>query len=302
MTDYGRPVRFGIFPSPEAARLDETLELATIADQPDSGGLDLIGVQDHPYQGRFLDTWSLMALLLARTERVQVFPDVACLPLRPPAVLAKAAASLDLMSGGRFELGLGAGGFWEAIAAMGGPSRTPREAGEALTDAVEVIRLMWSDQRAVRYAGRQYTLNGVHPGPQPAHTIGIWLGVVGPRMLGMLGRVADGWIPSASYLPPEALPGGHARIDTAAVEAGRDPADIRRIYNVFGTITDGVSRDRFDGPVDQWVDTLTELVLGAGMDTFVFGPAEDDVRQVRTFIDQVVPAVRDRVTRERGNR
>lgn len=126
MTDYGREVRFGVFPSPETARLAETLAIAEIADD---GGLDLVGIQDHPYQARFLDTWSLMAAVLARTSRVHVFPDVASLPLRSPAVLAKAAASLDVIYGGRFELGLGAGAFWPAIAAMGGPSRTPREAG-----------------------------------------------------------------------------------------------------------------------------------------------------------------------------
>src|ERR1043165_1025869 len=125
MTDYGRKVEFGVFPTPEAAALDELFALAVVADQE---GLEFIGIQDHPYQRRFLDTWMLMAVVLARTARVKVFPDVANLPLRPPAVLAKSAASLDLMSGGRFELGLGAGGFWEAIRAMGGPDRTKPEA------------------------------------------------------------------------------------------------------------------------------------------------------------------------------
>ena len=76
----------------------------------------------------YLETWSLLADLLARTERIRLFPDVANLPLRNPAVLAKQAASLDVLSGGRFELGLGAGAFWDGIAAMGGPARTPREA------------------------------------------------------------------------------------------------------------------------------------------------------------------------------
>jgi alkanesulfonate monooxygenase SsuD/methylene tetrahydromethanopterin reductase-like flavin-dependent oxidoreductase (luciferase family) len=97
----------------------------------DELGLDLIGIQDHPYQWRFLDTWSLIGDLLARTERIRFFPDVANLPLRGPAMMAKQAASLDVLAGGRFELGLGAGAFWEAIGAAGGSaarraSRTPR--------------------------------------------------------------------------------------------------------------------------------------------------------------------------------
>ena len=93
MTDYGRVVQFGVFPEPVAARLDEILALVGIADR---NGLDLVGIQDHPYQRRYLDTWMLVATVLARTERITVFSDVANLPLRPPAVMAKAAASLDV--------------------------------------------------------------------------------------------------------------------------------------------------------------------------------------------------------------
>ena len=91
--------------------------MARVADE---AGLDLVGIQDHPYQRRFLDTWALMAFVLAQTSRISVFPDVANLPLRPPRMMAKAAASLDVLSGGRFELGLGAGAFWDGIEAMGG--------------------------------------------------------------------------------------------------------------------------------------------------------------------------------------
>ena len=78
----------------------------------------------------------LLAAVAARTRRVVLFPDVANLPLRPPAMMAKAAGSLDLLSGGRFELGLGAGGFWDAIKAMGGPARTPAESVSALEEAI----------------------------------------------------------------------------------------------------------------------------------------------------------------------
>jgi alkanesulfonate monooxygenase SsuD/methylene tetrahydromethanopterin reductase-like flavin-dependent oxidoreductase (luciferase family) len=222
VTDYGLPVQFGVFPTPEAGRLDEVLALARIADEE---GLDLVGIQDHPYQRRFLDTWMLMATLLAKTQRVRVFPDVANLPLRPPAVMAKAAASLDVMSGGRFEFGLGAGSFWEAVVAMGGPRRSPGEAVEALSEAIEVVRLMWSDQRSVRFDGRHYRLAGVKPGPQPTHEIRIWLGVGGPRTLALLGRAADGWVPSSGWATPDKLAGMHTLID----EADADPADLQRL-------------------------------------------------------------------------
>lgn len=295
MTDYGRPVEFGIFPSPDAADLVQILTLAGIADRED---LDLIGIQDHPYQRRFLDTWMLMAAVLARTTRVRVFPDVANLPLRPPALLAKSAASLDLMSGGRFELGLGAGGFWEAITAMGGPNRSKREAVDALAEAIAVIRLMWSDERSVRYAGTYYELAGVKPGPQPAHDIGIWLGAGGPRMLALLGRTADGWVPSSGWATPDKLAEMHARIDDAATSAGRDPRQIRRVYNVWGAI-DG-DGGFLNGPAEQWIDELAELALERGMDAFVFGPSQDPVHQVLRFAAEIAPAVREAVAQHRN--
>jgi alkanesulfonate monooxygenase SsuD/methylene tetrahydromethanopterin reductase-like flavin-dependent oxidoreductase (luciferase family) len=293
--DYGRPVQFGLFPTPEAEALEEILSLARIADDAD---LELIGIQDHPYQRRFLDTWMLMATVLAETQRVRVFPDVANLPLRPPAVMAKAAASLDVLSRGRFELGLGAGGFWTAIAAMGGPSRTPGEAVDALEEAIKVIRLMWSDERSVRFEGRHYRLAGVKPGPRPVHDMGIWLGVGGKRTLGLVGRAADGWVPSSGWATPDKLADMHARIDEAAVTAGRDPAQIRRVYNVWGLI-DGPG-GFLNGSAGQWVDELTELAVYRGMDTFVFGPSADPVPQSQRFANEIAPVVRQQVAQQRG--
>jgi alkanesulfonate monooxygenase SsuD/methylene tetrahydromethanopterin reductase-like flavin-dependent oxidoreductase (luciferase family) len=143
MTVRAEPL-IGISLVPEASAWTRLVEAALAADE---GGLDLLGIQDHPYQWRFLDTFALIADLLARTERIRIFPDVANLPLRPPAMLAKAASSLDRLSGGGFELGLGAGSFWDAIVAMGGPRRTPAQALGALAEAIEVIRRMWSSER-----------------------------------------------------------------------------------------------------------------------------------------------------------
>src|SRR2546430_8467597 len=139
--DYGQPVRFGVFVIPEAT--ERPLQQAAIADEL---GFDIIGVQDHPYQRRFFDTWTLLTAVAMQTEHITVFPDVANLPLRPPAVLAKAAATLDLLSGGRIELGLGAGGFWDAIKAYRGPGRAPGEAGCAPEGAIQRVRPMSGGQ------------------------------------------------------------------------------------------------------------------------------------------------------------
>ena len=99
--------QFGIFLDPTAGDPREPFRLAKLADD---SGLDLLTIQDHPYQPRFYETWTLLTALAMATARIHVTPNVANLPLRPPAVLAKQAATLDLLTNGRVELGLGAGG------------------------------------------------------------------------------------------------------------------------------------------------------------------------------------------------
>src|ERR687894_3224600 len=137
MPDAGLPIRFGWFLVPNAADPGALVAEARLAER---AGFDLVGIQDHPYQRRYLDTFALLAALATATERIGLFPDVACLPLRHPAMLAKASASLDLLSGGRFELGLGAGAFWDAIVASGGRRLTPAQSVDALAEAITVIR------------------------------------------------------------------------------------------------------------------------------------------------------------------
>jgi alkanesulfonate monooxygenase SsuD/methylene tetrahydromethanopterin reductase-like flavin-dependent oxidoreductase (luciferase family) len=298
VTDYGRDVEFGLFPAPLADDYAELVELVRLADEM---GLDLIGIQDHPYQRRFLDTFSLIADLAARTERVRFFPDVANLPLRHPSVMAKAAASIDRMSGGRFELGLGAGGFWDAIEGMGGPRRTPGEAVESVQDALAVIRLLWSGERNLRFEGRHYRLKGIHSGPVPAHDIGIWIGAGGPRMLSMIGRLADGWVPSSGWMTPGRLGEMNGHIDASAEAAGRKPSDIRRLYNVAGRITSGERGEFLEGPAGYWAEELTHLVVEHGMDAFIFWPTTGDpTEQLRSFAEEVAPAVRSAVATRRG--
>jgi alkanesulfonate monooxygenase SsuD/methylene tetrahydromethanopterin reductase-like flavin-dependent oxidoreductase (luciferase family) len=293
--DYGRPLAFGISLTPLAAEL-RTIERAVRT--AEEGGLDLVGLQDHPYQWRFVDTWTLITWLAARTERVRFFPDVANLPLRPPAVLAGSVASLDVLSGGRVELGLGAGAFWEAIGAMGGPVRGAGESVEALEDAIRIIRLGWSGERSVSYEGRHYSVKGWHPGPRPAHPVAIWLGAYKPRMLRLTGRLADGWVPSLGRTGPDALRAAAATIDEAAHEAGRDLAELQRLLNVGGAID--APGEGLTGSVDDWVEALAGLATELGFDSFVFWPADNAPDQVERFAVEVAPAVRVAVERSRS--
>ncbi|HJQ28598.1 MAG TPA: LLM class flavin-dependent oxidoreductase [Rubrobacter sp.] len=291
MTDYGRDLEFGVSVEPLADPPEWSARVAKAADRE---GLDLVGIQDHPYQRRFLDTWTLISTLVPVTGRVRFFPDVANLPLRPPAMLAKAAASLDILSGGRIELGLGAGAFWDAVVGMGGPRRSPGEAVRSVEEAIQVMRLVWSEERSLRFEGEFYSLKGMRPGPHPVHDIGIWVGAYGPRMLRLIGRLADGWVPSFGYATPQRLPEMQKRIDEGATEAGREPKEIRRAYNLSGNI--GKSGEGpLDGPASKWIETLTGFALEHSMDTFIYWPSQDHERQVEVFANEVVPAVRESV-------
>lgn len=267
---------FGVFVTPTAAQPQRVVELAAHAE---AVGLDLVTVQDHPYQPAFLDAWTLLSFIAARTERVQLAGNVLSLPLRPPAVLARSAASLDLLTGGRVALGLGAGFFWDAIAAMGGPRRTAGEGVDALREAVAVIRQLWAaDERGgVFLDGDHYPIAGAKRGPAPAHPIPIWVGALKPRMLQLVGQHADGWLPSLSMLGSlEALDAGNAAVDAAARDAGRDPAGIRRLLNI--------------GQGEASVEAMLQLMREHRVDSVIL--ASDDAGAIARFGLETVPAVR----------
>ncbi|WP_134773150.1 LLM class flavin-dependent oxidoreductase [Ornithinimicrobium flavum] len=287
MTDYGHDIRLGIFPTPQADRVREVVDLAVVAD---TSGIDLVSIQDHPYQPAHADSTTLLTWIAARTSRVEVAHNVANLPLRDPVSLAKWVATLDRLSGGRVHLGLGTGAFWDGIVAAGGPRRSPREAVDALVEAIDIVRQVWRGERAVRSAGEHYAVKGLRAGPVPLGDPQIWIGAYGPRMQRVTGRLADGWLPSMGYLPPDRLPEANARIDEAAEKAGRAPGDVVRLYNVAG----------LRGSAADQAEQLAGLALEHGMSTFVL--ATDDADAVRRLGLEVGPALRDLVARERAQR
>lgn len=284
MTDYGHDLRFGTFITPVAQQPHHAVTLAQVTEQ---AGLDLATFQDHPYQPKFLDTWTLLSYAAARTENLHLAPNVVNLPLRPPAVLAQAAASLDLLTGGRFELGLGAGAFPEGVAAMGGRRLTPGQSVEALAEAIRIIRAMWDtgERGGVRVDGTYHRVMGAKRGPAPAHPIPISLGAYKPRMLRLVGRAAEGWLPSMSYLPGRAaLSELNLIIDESAADSGRDPRDIRRWLNI--------------GPQEATPESLAELAVEYGISTFILGT--DDPRSIQEFGQEIAPAAREIIDAERA--
>ncbi|GAB7045867.1 LLM class flavin-dependent oxidoreductase [Catenuloplanes indicus] len=282
MPDYGHELRFGSFVTPVNAAPQHAAGLSVLSEDL---GLDVVTFQDHPYQAGFLDTWTLLTWVAARTSRIHVAGNVLNLPLRPPAVLARAVASLDLLSGGRAVLGLGAGGLPDAVAAMGGPRRTIGQAVSALDEALDVIRGIWAgdDPGPLRVDGRFYRVDGLRRGPSPAHHVPIWLGAYKPRMQRIIGAKADGWLPSSPALEAGDLARGNRVIDAAATAAGRDPKDITRLLNVT--------------PADTAAD-LARAAAEDGVSVFIL--AADDPDTLQRFATTMAAEIRERVAEARA--
>jgi alkanesulfonate monooxygenase SsuD/methylene tetrahydromethanopterin reductase-like flavin-dependent oxidoreductase (luciferase family) len=299
MTNYGHPITFGLSLYPSLELLAETRQLAHAADV---AGLEYLAIQDHAYNPEFLDVWTLISYLAAETGRISFLPDVADLQLRPPTILAKAAASLSVLSGGRIVLGVGGGASAGGIAAMGGTRCSGNEMIAFTEEALQIMRKALAGE-VVEFHSDQHDIEGYEPGPVPASPVPLWLGSNGPRMLAVTGRSSDGWVsPLSTYVLPAAVPSRQQLIDDGARSAGRDPADVRRIYNVVGAIGPGRSGSGLTGDVQSWVDALTDWSVDLGFDTFIFWPMTEPLAQLNVFASEVVPRVRESVSERRGQR
>ncbi len=291
--------QFGANVDPSSADPHEPFLRAQVADEH---GLDLITLMDHPYNAHLFDTWTLLTALAVKTKRIRLSTNVANLPLRPPAMLAKQIATLDVLTGGRIELGLGAGGFWRGIVAYGGPQRSPGQAFTAFEDALAILRGMWDNAGgSFTHKGRVYQVQGARPGPAPAHRIPIWVGASGPKMLRLTGQQADGVLVSTSYESRQRLLEINRLIDEGAEAAGRAVTGIRRGYNLMGVLDLGRPDTKAEkeeghniyGSAQHWVNELVSLYHDYRQDTFIFWPVAGNERlQIEAFAKEVVPAVK----------
>jgi alkanesulfonate monooxygenase SsuD/methylene tetrahydromethanopterin reductase-like flavin-dependent oxidoreductase (luciferase family) len=278
-------------------------------------GLDHALIQDHAYNPQFVETWTLLSALAGATERIALGPNVMTSPLHLPAMIAKSAATLDLISNGRLVLGLGAGAWDEGIVGLGGPDL--RERGtkfQAFQDTLRIVRGLWeSNGQPFSYQGPVHSVRNVQFGPIPARRIPIITGSMGPQSLRLTAKLGDGISVSTSYVPAERIPSFRAQLDAGAREEGRDPGELRIYYNVMGFIETGNStgnsrmRPRnpsvYWGDPVWWIETLGRLVTEAGVGGFTFWPvAGDHAQQFRLFANEVVPGVRERVQSESGTR
>jgi alkanesulfonate monooxygenase SsuD/methylene tetrahydromethanopterin reductase-like flavin-dependent oxidoreductase (luciferase family) len=278
-----------------------------MAQQADSDGLDIFSLSDHPYLGDHLDAYAAIGFILGGTRRLAGLANVTNVPLRPPPTLARMVTSLSALSGGRVVLGMGAGGLWDRITDMGVPRLTPGDAVDAFEEAIVLVKALCGGGAAVTHQGRHYQVSRIDPAPVAAPAV--WTGSVGPKSLAATGRVADGWIPghAADWLS-ERYRTSRPVIDEAAAAAGRDPREVRTIFNFPGRITSrplAATRDSdgrwVGGSPDQWAEELAGAVIEHGASGFLlFSPAAGapDTESLTRWAREIVPAVRERIAKE----
>lgn len=292
MAKYGRPLRFGCCLLPTVADDTGPLQLAALAERL---GLDYVGIEEHSHEAANYDSWTLLSAIGASTSRISLFATLDDLTLRPSAVIAKAAASLDVLTNGRVNVALGAGTSLDQLLSNG-EKQSDTEALAALEEAIQVMRLMWSGDPSVRFEGKFHQLAGLEPGPQPVGQIGIWLGVNDPQAARLVGRLADGWI--VDHYPgmqPDDLARLNKQVDDAALAACRSPSAVQRIWKIRGTIGNEEDSVTLQGSAKEWAEWLAELAMEGGIDTFLLMEGENAEEQLRTFAGDVVPRVREMV-------
>ena len=258
-------------------------------------GFDFVSASDHLHGGSpTFETWTMLSWIAARTSRIHLATRVLAVPYRSPAVLAKMAESFDRLSGGRLILGLGGGAMDDEFRAFGLPTPSARDKIDGLEEAIRIIRGMWSEPQ-FSYPGRLHRTDGAQIEPKAARRIPIWLGTFGDRALAVTGGLADGWIPSLGYAPPEQVVVMRDKVMEAARAAGRDPAEITCAYNVALRIDE---RDTPPEPnvVSGSADAVADQLIGftrLGFTALNFILVGDDSRdQAERLARQVIPAVR----------
>ncbi len=257
-----RPLKVGL-QLPEVEREVRWPELIAIARRAEEVGFDSVWTGDHLLY-RFPDgsargpweAWTLLAGIAAATSRVELGPLVACTAFHAPAMLAKQAATVDEISGGRLVLGLGAGWNETEFTAFGFPfdHRIAR-----FEEAFTIIRTLLRDG-AIDFVGEYYTARDCEllPRPRPGGPP-LLIGSSGERMLAISAPHVEAW--NAWYADTGNLPAGVAplreRVDAAAVAANRDPGAIERSVAVLVRLADGRGRAMGETSERQAVQPLT---------------------------------------------
>ena len=277
--------------------LQQGVDPVTEALHAEQFGFDVVTFHGDALHGSSpsFELWTLLGWVAARTSSIRVAPVVLALPHRHPAVLAKMAETLDRLAGGRLILVLGAGGPMNepAYQALGLASRSPREKVQALEEAVDLLRGLWSTS-GFSYAGQHFRTEGAIIEPKPGRPVPIWLGVFGDRMLDLVGRKADGWLPTYQFLEPELAYRKLEQIRRVAEQAGRNPDGITFGYNIPVLVEEGAVTNRWRiAGSERSVARQLIAIVRHGFSFLNVWPIGEAAVQRERLAGDVLPLVRD---------
>jgi probable F420-dependent oxidoreductase len=259
---------------------DHFLTLAPDAYAEDAGIAAGAGPAPRAAESRsmpLLECWTALSALARDTRRLRLGTSVLCHSYRSPAVLAKMAATLDVISGGRLDLGLGAGWFEQEYRAYGIPFPRIGERIDQLGEGVEIIRRMWTEPRPA-FKGRHYAIDGAVCDPPPLQRPHppIWIGGEGDRVHRLAARAADGV--NVRWWGPERIAARAGYLDAACREFGRDPRALAR------SVTALLVPDREAGRAAA----IRERFAGIPAEGHVAGTPEQCVARIRRYVEHGV--------------
>jgi F420-dependent oxidoreductase-like protein len=307
-------MKFGIHTGPQLCTIDQLRELWRFAD---GNGFEWVSIWDHFYPAQFsghdgpcLEAVAAHTALAAETRNVRVGCLVYCVPYRHPAVLAKSLITIDHVSGGRMECGLGAGWHQQEFAAHGIPFLPIAERLDQLEEAVQIVRSLF-DVEQTTFLGRHYQLEQAWSSPRPVQKRPrLWIGGGGEkRLLRMVARWADGW--NIPFVPPEEFARKNEVLDRWCEREGRDPRAILRTVNLgpaiaeseadlprleeqlaaqFGKVLKVLRPGMLVGTPEQVIEQI-ETYRRVGADWVILAMrAPFDLDGLRLFVERVMPA------------
>ena len=289
MSRTNNPLRFGI--NVGGRSFEEAVKVCQVAEEV---GFDTASFTDRPPENN-LEAWTLAAAVGVLTKRIILTHSTLNLPFRNPALTAKMAASLDVITGGgRVELTLGAGGQQPHYRSYGIHFGSNGERVADLIDAVAIMRGLWAND-SFSYSGSRLSVEDATVLPKPVNgTVPIWIGAAGTRMMRFTGAKADGWMKNRGWPETtEQLIELVEVLEDATEKAGRDPGSIRRVLNGAAFIGDGPQTDArgLVGSSHEILETIHRY-REIGVDTFHLRFSEQGAEdQIRQFAGEVIAKV-----------
>jgi probable F420-dependent oxidoreductase len=256
----------------DPARWESLQRVARLAED---SGFDSVWVSDHLFLdwGKYggpatpqgsLECWTTLSAIAASTARVRVGSLALCNDFRPPALVAKMAATVDLLSGGRLDVGLGAGWYEQEYEAAGIRLDRPGARIERLGEAVEIVQRLLAGEE-LHFKGRHYRIDGAvcRPGPHQQPRPPVWIGGKGDRLIATAARVADGW--NMSWLG--SLDSYRARLEAAVKaceRAGRPSSELRRSVGAYVLVgrNEADARARFERLAERTPPGVLRTIAG----------------------------------------